>query len=203
MGLWHDPLLLPLGYDPDKARALLAEAGWKPGHDGVLTRNGKPFRVTLHTYSSRPMLPPVATALQDQLKQVGIDIDIVVGESSSIPEKRQDGTLQMALMARNFGLVPDAIGNLADDFGPNPGNWGAMGWQSARMNQFIERYWSTFDPRKAAGLRKEIVAVLQEDLPVIPVSWYEHIVSVSKEVRGIHIDPFELRSYVEGAYWSE
>ncbi|MBW1699366.1 MAG: ABC transporter substrate-binding protein [Deltaproteobacteria bacterium] len=201
MGLWHCPNLPSLPYDVHRARTLLSEAGWKQGTEGILVKEGKHFRVVLNTYSSRPMLPSVATALQDQLKKVGIEISIVVAESSRIPEKHRDGTLQMALMARNFGLIPDAIGNLAKDFGPNPGSWGAMGWQSARMNQLIEQYWGTFDPQNAARLRKEIVAILQQELPVIPVSWYEHIVSINRKLGGIHIDPFELRSYVEGAYW--
>ncbi|MBW1946924.1 MAG: ABC transporter substrate-binding protein [Deltaproteobacteria bacterium] len=203
IGLWHEPGLAQLEYDPVKARALLAEAGWNPGPQGILLKDGIPFKITLDTYSARPMLPPVATALHAQLRQVGIDISIAIGESSNIPAKRKDGALQMALLARNYGLIPDPIGNIAADFGPKPGHWGSMGWQSMKMNDLIEQYWEAFDQTEAKRIRKGILTILQEELPVIPVSWYEHIVSVSKKVGGIHIDPFELRSYVAGAYWVE
>ena len=67
--MWHDPDLAPLTYDPQKAAALLAQAGWKPGSDGILVKNKERFSFEIITYAARPMLPPVATAVQDQLKK--------------------------------------------------------------------------------------------------------------------------------------
>ena len=41
-GSWaFDPSVKPYAYDPTRAKALLAEAGWKPGPDGVLVKDGK------------------------------------------------------------------------------------------------------------------------------------------------------------------
>ena len=56
---WHDQSLAPLSYDPDAASALLAKAGWTPGADGVLTRDGARFELTLRTFPDRPELPLV------------------------------------------------------------------------------------------------------------------------------------------------
>ena len=200
---WHDSTLEPLARNIDKAGKLLAQAGWKPGPDGILMKDGQRFEFDLNTYAARPMLPPIATAMQDQFKQVGIKMNILVGESSQIPDKKKDGTLQAALVARNFGLIPDAIGTIYGDYGPKPGNWGAMGWQSEKLNGLLTAYLASFDKTKAVKLRHAIMSVLQKELPVIPVTWYEHIVAVSNRIEGVHIDPFEIKSYVKGVRWRE
>ena len=57
-------------YDPGKARALLAQAGWQPGPDGVLVREGKRFEFGILNFAgaSRDM----AVVYQDYLKRLGI-----------------------------------------------------------------------------------------------------------------------------------
>ena len=200
---WHDANLPPLSHDPQKAKGLLAQAGWKPGKDGILVKDGKKFSFTLVTYASRPMLPPVATAVQDQLKKVGIEMNIQVGESSLIPEKHKDGSLEAALSARNFGQIPDAVGTIYGDFGPNPGAWGTLGWQSAELNTTLADYLATFEETKSKQLRNKILGILQTELPVIPVTWYEHIVAYSNQLEGVDIDPFEIKSYLRGVSWKK
>ena len=201
--MWHDPELAPLAYDPDTAKSLLAQTGWKPGSDGILVKDGRRFEFELDTYAARPMLPPIATAIQEQLKQVGIKMNIRVGEDSQIPEKNAAGTLEAAFMARNFGQIPDAFGTIFSDYGPTPGNWGTKGWQSEELNRLLAEYLGAFYPAKAEELRHGILSVLQAELPVIPVTWYEHIVAISDRLEGVRIDPFEIKSYVRGARWSD
>lgn len=201
--MWYNPDLPALSYDPQKAAALLADAGWKPGSDGVLEKDGKRFSFTLVTYAARPMLPPVATAIQDQLRKLGIEMKIQVGESSLIPEKHKEGTLEAALVARNFGQIPDAVGTIYGDYGPNPGAWGTQGWQSASLNQLLSDYLTTFDSEAAQQQRMKILDIIQDELPVIPVTWYEHIVAYSSRLEGVDIDPFEIKSYVKGVRWKK
>jgi peptide/nickel transport system substrate-binding protein len=45
----HDPALRPLPHDPAGARRILAAKGWAPGADGILRRDGKPFKFELLT----------------------------------------------------------------------------------------------------------------------------------------------------------
>src|SRR5262249_41868578 len=51
---YHDPSLEPLPYDPEGARALLAEAGWKKNASGILEKDGKPLEFTLITNNGNP-----------------------------------------------------------------------------------------------------------------------------------------------------
>lgn len=195
MAEWHARGLAPLAQNIDEARSLLRDAGWMPGSDGVLrNRTGEAFKLTLRTFSDRPELPPMATAIQAQFRAVGIDMAVSVGNSSEIPSGHQNGSLELALLARNYGLVPDPLGTLLQDFGPKGGDWGAMGWHSAQVSQTLADMVQAVDDRRRSALRGSIATVLQAELPVIPVAWYQHSVTASARLTNVSVDPLE-RSY--------
>ncbi len=192
---WHRGDLPPLAHDPVRARALLAELGWRPGTDGVLSRDGQRFALTLQTFPDRPELPVVAAAIQEQLRLIGVQVRVAVGNSSEIPLGHRDGTLEMGLIARNYGAVPDAFGAVAQDFGAaQGGDWGAMGWSSPTLTRALAAMSSTADAARTQGLREQIAGALHEGLPLVPVLWYQQTLAASPHLAGVSIDPFE-RSY--------
>ncbi len=194
MAEWHVPGLEPLTRDLTRARQLMQEAGWQPGPGGVLHKGERSFKLTLRTFSDRPELPPMATAIQAQLREVGMDVAVAIVNSSDIPAGHQDGSLELALVARNYALVPDPIGSLLQDFGPNGGDWGAMGWQSAQVSSALQSLSTTSDPVSRSRLRGGLATVLQAELPVIPVAWYQHTATHNTRLGNVSIDPLE-RSY--------
>lgn len=201
--IWHDADLAPLGYDPEKAKALLAELGWTPGAGGMLEKDGKPFALTLTTYPDRPELPLIAAVLQDQLKQIGVALTINSTNSSEIPAKHQDGSLELALMARNFALVPDPIGTMLTDYGPGGGDWGAMNWTNAGFETALDDLTRVTDQTQGEALRHQAVAAIQADLPVIPIAWYQQTVAVSPKLEWATIDPFERSFGLETMRWAK
>ena len=65
-------------YDPEKAKSLLEEAGWTPGADGVREKNGRPLKLTLVSgFPSAEAHRPIPTFVQSQLKEIGIEVEIV------------------------------------------------------------------------------------------------------------------------------
>jgi peptide/nickel transport system substrate-binding protein len=74
--LWYyNPNVKPLPYDPQKARQLLAEAGWKDTDgDGILDKDGKPFRFKLITNSGNDTRRDVGVLVQRQLRELGVDV---------------------------------------------------------------------------------------------------------------------------------
>lgn len=61
-------------YDPDRARELLAEAGWEEGPDGILVRDGERFSFTIKTNSGNQIREDIAVIIQSYLKDVGIEV---------------------------------------------------------------------------------------------------------------------------------
>lgn len=59
-------------YDPAKAKALLDQAGWVPGADGIRVKNGQKLSVTIVTYTAQPQ----QEYMQANLKTLGFQTDI-------------------------------------------------------------------------------------------------------------------------------
>lgn len=192
-------------YNPAKAARILEQDGWEKGADGILIKKGQRFSFEIITYSARPSLPLVAQAIQAQLREVGIEMNIIVTESGMIPQRHNDGTLEAAFLARNYGQIPDAIATILADFGPTDkrGAWGAMGWESAELYSLLNEYMNEFDFDKGKEIGWKISQIINTELPVIPIAWYDNHVAVSGKTGGFNQDPFELRPYPEGVYFNK
>ena len=204
---WHDRRLAPLHTDLKQARRLLEEAGWRQSADGTRWQGGQQLQLSLTTFVDRPELPLIATALQEEMRQIGMAVRVIIGNSSDIPAGHRSGQLQMALAARNYGNLPDPVASLLQDFGPQGGDWGAMGWRNEEVPALLARLAAM--PATAAGQsergraeRERIVAILQEQLPVIPVVWYRQTCAVSRRLRGASIDPFERSYRIASLQWT-
>lgn len=196
---WHDADLAPLGHDIDAAKALLAGLGWQEGGDGLLTRDGAAFALTLTTYPDRPELPLVAAVLEQQFRAIGVALTINTTNSSEIPSGHQDGSLELGLLARNFALIPDPIGTVLSDYAGN-GDWGSMNWPNddfAALVRGIARG-EGGDPERTTA-----AGILQAELPIIPIAWYQQTLAVSDRVEGAIIDPFERSFGLQGMRWAE
>jgi peptide/nickel transport system substrate-binding protein len=167
----------------------------------VLARQGRKFEVTLRTFPDRPELPILATAIQAALKELGMTLDVQVGNSSEIPAGHRDGSLELGLYARNFSLVPDPLVTLLEDFGPDGADFGAMGWSDATLTATLDDMADGTDAAGAAAGRARVVQVLQDQLPLIPVAWYRQSAVVSKRVDNVVLDPQERSWRLTGMAW--
>jgi len=106
----HAKIIAGHTYDPDAARALLDEAGWTPGGDGVRTKGGERLTLTLVSgFPSAEVHRPIPAFLQSQLAEVGIDLKIV---------ERPDSASFQALITAGEGDLFLEQGNQND---ANPG----------------------------------------------------------------------------------
>ncbi|MCB6182723.1 ABC transporter substrate-binding protein [Leeia sp. TBRC 13508] len=202
MTAWHQKGLPALTYQPAMAMATFKASGWVKGSDGYLSRQGKPFKLTLRTYPDRPELPTLATAIQDQLKQVGIQVEVKVGNSSEIPAAHKEGSLELALYARNYAMAPDPIVTLMTDFAGDGGEWGAMRWHSETFDKALQQLTSgKLDAVANAKARLQVSSIIQSELPMIPVAWYRQSAVVNHRLAGVVLDPLERNYGLTGMSW--
>jgi peptide/nickel transport system substrate-binding protein len=199
VGGWHNDAVEPLAYDPAEARRIFEGLGWAPGADGVLARDGQPFALTLTTYPDRPELPLAAAVLEQMFRQIGVAVTIDSTNSSEIPARHAAGTLELGLLARNFALVPDPIGTVLQDYAPT-GDWGAMGWENPA---FVDLVGAIARGEAGDEARAEAAAILQAELPVIPIAWYQQTLAVSNRVTGAAIDPWERTFGLPAIRWAD
>ncbi|WP_430472684.1 ABC transporter substrate-binding protein [Thalassospira lucentensis] len=198
---WNNADIPAFEFNPQKARDLLTKAGWVEGTDGILEKDGKRFSVTVRTYASWPDLPLIATALQSQLRAVGIHLEISVGSYTEIPSGHADGSLEVALITRSFSMVPDPLATVMTDYGPGGADWGAMNWNNAKAADLLTELGRTSDKAARADMQHELTAILQDELPTIPLVWSELAVSSSAKLENLFVDPFEQNYYLSDLRW--
>lgn len=197
---WHFADLAPLRQDVAAANALLDGAGWARGADGIRAKGGVRFAGTVRTFPNRPELPVIATAMQAQLRAIGFDLAISVGEAQAIFEAQKDGSLELGLSSRNTVFVPDPIGSIALDYASDivaPGSTGTTGWRHDGLRQEVARYLAEADDKRRATARRAIAGIIHEELPIIPLTWYDQIVAVHPRVSGFVTDPLEQRYFLD------
>lgn len=203
LDLWHDNSLPAHTYDPETAKSLLAGLGWVPGDDGVLVRDGERFSMLLRTFPDRPELPSVGAALQDQWAEIGVELEVSVSSYSEIPAGHQDGSLEVALFARNYGVTADPTAATKADFGAGGGDWGAMNWNEPSVAEAIDTIASSGDVNVRNPLIKTVVSEIHNQMPVIPIVWYQHTMSVAEGLEGVEIDPLERTYGLPGMSWTK
>ncbi|HLR73808.1 MAG TPA: peptide-binding protein, partial [Virgibacillus sp.] len=74
---WAYPDEMPeFPYDIDRAKELLAEAGWEEGADGILERDGEKLEFTIKTNSGNQIREDIAVILQSMLNEIGADVSV-------------------------------------------------------------------------------------------------------------------------------
>lgn len=196
---WHFADLPPLVQDVTGANALLDAAGWARGPDGVRVKDGVRFAGTIRTFPNRPELPVIASAMQAQFKAVGFDLAISVGEWQAIYEAQKDGSLDLGLSSRNLVMVPDPIGTIALDYASDivaTGGSGTTGWRHDGLRRDVEQYMREADDGRSKALRRGIAGLIHDELPIIPVVWYDQIVATHPRISGFVNDPLEQRYFL-------
>jgi len=168
----------------------------------VRTRDGQPLRLTLTTYPDRPELPALATAIQASLERVGVQVKVDVTNSSEIPARHTDGSMQLGLLAKHLALVADPLPTVAETFAEEGAEWGVMEWRDDDVTRAIANLEAGAEEAEAEADRATIATVAQEELPLIPVAWYRMNAAVSGDVDGFVMDPLERTWHLSEARWA-
>jgi peptide/nickel transport system substrate-binding protein len=92
-------LVAPPGHDPAEARAVLDEAGWRPGGDGVRARGGR--RLTLTAIAGPAMGEAALRFVQSQLQAVGIEVAVKKASDTVTYREHRDRGYDLDLTAPN------------------------------------------------------------------------------------------------------
>lgn len=162
---YYNDQVQPLPYDPKKARELLAQAGWKDTDgDGILDKNGKPFRFDLITNNGNPMRNDIAVLAQRQLRQVGVKVDIYLYEwSVFIRDKVNPRNYEACVLGWGLGLDPDCYEIWHSSQIPKGFNF--VGYKDERADRLIEEGRTEFDHQKRKKIYQELSARIYEDQP--------------------------------------
>ena len=163
--------------DIEKAKALLAEAGFPNGFKAKIWVNDNPVR------------RDIAVILQDQLKQIGIDLAIETVEWGAFLDGTARGDHEMFLLG--WGTVtrdPDyGIYELV-----STSTMGSAGnrsfYSNPTVDKLLEEGRTELDPEKRKAIYKEIQEIIRKDIPMYMIIYPLQNVVTQKNIKNFKLD---------------
>jgi peptide/nickel transport system substrate-binding protein len=153
-------------YDPSKAQAMLAEAGWTDSDgDGVLDRDGTPFAFTIITNQGNDQRIKTATIIQQRLADIGIEVEIRSIEwASFINEFIDKGRYDACVLSWNILQDPD-IADVWHSTKMAPQGLNFMYYANPEADRLLEQGRHTLDQAERKKIYDRLQHVLHEDQP--------------------------------------
>ncbi len=117
----YEPNVRSYAFDPAKSRAMLDAAGWKTGPDGIRAKNGTPLSFTLITQAGFAIRENIAQVLQQQFKDVGVNVSVRLIDGTSISSVWFAGDFDAMLHWWQSGADPEITLFFASDRTPPNG----------------------------------------------------------------------------------
>jgi peptide/nickel transport system substrate-binding protein len=189
-GTWaHNPNVRRYPHDPGKAKALLAEAGWKPGKDGTLVKDGQRFAFTVMTNAGNEARAKTAAILQQNLAEVGIRMEIRTVEwAAFINEFIDKRKFDAVILGWNTTPDPDQF-DIWHSGKTGPKELNHVGYANAEVDRLLDEGRSTFDTEKRRKAYFRIQEVLAEDQPYVFLYVPDALPVVHNRFRGIEPAP--------------
>jgi len=190
-GRWaYNPAVKDIGYDPKHAAELLAQAGWKEKNgDGILVKDGKPFKFTILTNQGNQQRLMTAQIVQQRLRLVGIDIKIRIVEwAAFLKEFVNKGNFEVVLLAWSISQDPDMY-DIWHSSKNKPGELNFIGFNNPEVDRLLIEGRSTFDIEKRKRAYFRIQEILADEQPYTFLYVPDALPVVSARIRGVEPAP--------------
>jgi peptide/nickel transport system substrate-binding protein len=178
----YDPSVATYGYDPQRARQLLDQAGYPE-------KNGVRFHLTMKT-STEESTRLLALALQQQLHDVGIALDIRTFEFATFYSDVQKGAFQLYSLRWVGGNEdPDIFEHVFYSTSTPPRRANRGYYSNAKVDRLIEEARATVDESRRKQLYAELQQIVARDLPYVDLWYQDNVVVHTARVHDLSLTP--------------
>ena len=192
-------------FAPDRARALLDEAGWiDHDGDGWRDKDGVTMRVAFQTTANSTVRQRMQEIVRDNLKPIGVDVSLNIVDSNAF---FSDDPADMNSF-RHFraDMQEFSDGNLSPDPGgfmkywlcssipQKANNWtgeNAERWCNPQYDALYAQSQREIDPDKRARLFIQMNDMLIDDIVMIPLVHTADLYSASNALVGVDLTPWD------------
>jgi peptide/nickel transport system substrate-binding protein len=183
--------LIP-GYNPDKAKQLLDEAGWTVGGDGIREKNGVKLEFQLST-TNRTDRQQMASIWQSNLADVGIKVNLDFKPGTVFFNDNWAGYKRGYPDAIEFAWgstdprypVTDVLRGDRVATVDNPQGQNYAGWQNSDYDVQAQIIQDSFDLAKAKEAAVKSQQILLTDMPVIPLVFTADAAIYKTRIQGV------------------
>lgn len=174
-----------LTYDPDAAKALLAEVGYadRNGDGRLEDANGDPFRFTLTVRQASSEGSGLATMVQSYLQAIGVQMEIRTMEFNVMVGRLRELDAAVVIWKPEFRIDDSAMFSCAQLDGPF-----ASGWCEPSMDALMDSIARTMDTAAAKPLWSRYQHRLADAQPMAFLYFQDDLHAVGPRLRNVHPD---------------
>lgn len=188
-----DPNVAPIPFDLDRARALLAEAGWTDTNgDGLVDRelhpgDGKrsPFEFRLSFSVGQKETDATVKIFADDLSKIGVRAILDPQEWTSLQRSKDERRFDAYLGSRTTTWFTDLHQVFHSSQADVPGGSNAVSFESEAADRIIEKLRVTFDESERARLFHAFHRLVDEEQPYTFVMVRSKVHCASKSVKNL------------------
>ena len=182
----YEPDVMKYDYDTAKANALLDEAGWKRGADGMRAKDGTPLAFTLITQAGYAIRENIAQTVQKQFKDVGVNARVRLIDGTSISAVWFSGEFDALLHWWQMGADPEmTLFFAADRMPPRGRNINYV--QDSVLTRVLYASDRTVDQNRRGDLLRQAqrrVAELAVEIPIYNTSKIDAVPVTLRNFKG-------------------
>ncbi|MFQ5678441.1 MAG: ABC transporter substrate-binding protein [Gemmatimonadota bacterium] len=204
---WHPyaPRLEPLPYAPDSAASLLGQLGWQDvDGDGILERDGEPFRFVLLTSGRNPAFADLVQIIQAQLRRIGVEVEPRLLEWQAVLTLHRSRDFDAVLtnwILDNFRVDPRPLFHSSQAHLPGSAN--RSSYASRVADSLMDLGVRTLDESDAEEIWRRFAEQLQADQPITLLFWNDELAAVSDALEGVRMDARGELSTLSRWRWRE
>ncbi len=155
-----------LGFDPERARALLAEAGWEADPaTGLLQKDGQPFLIRFLTREGNA--DRFLAIYKEDLRNVGVDLEIVRKDWAAWVKDMDEYNYDMTWAAWGAGVRKDPEPMWYSKEADRPSGQNITGFRHPEVDRLIEEQRGLFDLERRNEIVRRIDRILAAEVPYI------------------------------------
>ncbi len=205
--LGYAPAFAGYDHDPARAAALLEEAGWTRGADGIFEKDGRDLEIPVAYSSESELRRLTARLMVTQAREAGIRIVPTPMSSDRLyGSVLNQGGFTAAMAAFGGGGDPSLTGLLASDQIPTEENaflgQNVYRWSDPEADSLMRRSdHEVVDSQRAATLGR-VQEIVARDVPLIPLYAQPNTVAYVEELDGVKVNPTQAEVFWNSAEWS-
>ena len=188
----YDKLTNPYTYDPEGAKAILEEAGYKDtdGDGFVETPDGDPLTLDFVIYTSRAELGVYAQAAQASLKEIGINVNLNTVSYETLLDMRDSGQYDLLIWNVLVANTGDPENYLRENWYSKSAN-NTAGYNNPEVDELLDELAGTFDEEERKDLIIKIQQDIMDDAATVFFGYETTYLFSNKRVTGVKMYPMD------------
>jgi len=188
----YNPKVQPYPYEPDRAKRMLEEAGWKDVNgDGILKKDGRPFHFTILTNQGNGERIRVSEIIQQNFKKVGIDAKIRVMEWQAFLEQIDKRSFDAIILGWSMSRDPDLY-DIWHSSKTGKGEYNFIGYNNPEVDRLLVQGRRVFGVEKRKKIYYRIHEILADEQPYAFLYVPDATPIVHKRFKGIEPAPLGI-----------